>query len=191
MGLYKRNDSDVWWMCFVVDGRQYRRSTETADERLARKILGKVESQVVEGKWFDIDVAKKRTFDEMMEVYFTKISDKPSTLSRKEDALTHLKGFFADLTLDNITSDLVDDYKKKRRDDEKAADSTILNEVRLLSHAFNSVKWSKINPVKDAKRIKLQAGMVDRWLTPQEEAKLLPKTAGKLDGELQDIVVLN
>jgi integrase len=190
MGLYRRHDSDVWWMSFIANGRQYRQSTETNDKKLATAILSKVKTAIIEGKWFEIDEAQRRTFDEMMEVYFAKISDKPSTLSRKEDALPHLKDFFSGLTLSNITADLVDDYKKKRLDDE-AADSTILNEVRLLSHAFNTVKWAKANPVKDAKRIGLEAGQIDRWLTPEEEAILLQKTRGKLNGELEDIVILD
>ena len=50
MGLYRRKDSDIWWMCFVGGGRQYRRSTETTDKRLAEKVLAKVQTEVVEGK---------------------------------------------------------------------------------------------------------------------------------------------
>jgi integrase len=194
MGLYRRKRngkvSPILWMSFTVDGKQYRRSTETTDEKQADAIYSKVKVQIVEGKWFDIDQAKNRTFDELMETYFTKISDKHSTLSRKKDALPHLKEVFAGLTLDNITSSSVDDYKKKRLD-EGAADSTILNEVRLLSHAFNTVQWSRSNPVKYAKRIRLEAEQIDRWLTAKEEAKLLPKTEGKLNGALEDIVILD
>lgn len=191
MGLYKRKDSDVWWMCFIAGGRQYRRSTETADKKLAEKVLAKVQTQIVEGKWFEVDEAKTRTFDEMMEVYFTKISDKPSTLERKNGALPHLKEFFRGRTIDSITSDLVDDYKKRRRDKDGAADSTILNEVRLLSHAFNTVRWARENPVGGAKRIRLKAGEIDRWLTPEEELALLPMTEGRLYNDLTDIVVLD
>lgn len=190
MGLYRRKDSKVWWMRFAVNGQQYRRSTETTDEKLARKILAKVETLIIEGKWFDIEEARRRTFDEMMEVYFSKIVDKSSTLERKKDALPHLNSFFSGLPLSSITSDLVDDYKKKRLD-EGAADSTILNEVRLLSHAFNTVKWSRTNPIKDAKRIMLKAGEIDRWLTREEEEKLLCSAQGKLNDQLPDIIVLD
>jgi len=194
MGLYrrkeKRKESPIWWMCFVVNGKQYRRSTDTDDEKLAGKIFAKVQTQIVEGKWFDIDQTKNRTFDEMMEVYFSKIRDKQSTLERKKDALQHLEKFFGGWSLDKITAESVDDYKQARLD-EGAADSTILNEVRLLGHAFNTVKWARSNPVRDAKRIKLKAGRIDRWLTLEEEAKLLPKTKDKLNGELEDIVILD
>ena len=190
MGLYRRHDSDVWWMSFVADGRQYRKSTETNDKKLAAAIVAKIKTEIIEGKWFDMEETRGRAFDEMMEVYFSKISDKASTLERKHDALSHLEKFFRGKTLDRITTEAVDDYKLRRLD-EGAADSTILNEVRLLSHAFNTVKWSKSNPVRDAKRIRLEAGQIDRWLTLEEERKLLPRTKGKLNGELEDIVVLD
>jgi hypothetical protein len=81
----------------------------------------------------------------MMEEYFSLIDDKPSTLSRKEDAFSHLEEFFGGFTLNRITSNLVYSYKKKRRHG-GAADSTILNEVRLLSHAFNTAGWTRENP---------------------------------------------
>jgi hypothetical protein len=42
------------------------------------------------GTWYDIDESKTRTFDDMMEEYFSMIDDKPSTIERKEDAFVHL-----------------------------------------------------------------------------------------------------
>ena len=52
MGLYRRKDSKIRWMSFSVNGKQYQRSTETKDERLAESILAKVKTQIIEGKWF-------------------------------------------------------------------------------------------------------------------------------------------
>jgi hypothetical protein len=40
MGLLKRNK--VWWMSFMYQGRQVRRTTGTTDKRLAESILCKV-----------------------------------------------------------------------------------------------------------------------------------------------------
>jgi hypothetical protein len=48
MGLYRRKDSDVWWMSFVVNGVQYRRSTDTEDDKLAEDIFAKVRTQIKE-----------------------------------------------------------------------------------------------------------------------------------------------
>ena len=46
MGLFRRNK--VWWMTFIHQGQQVRRSTGTTDKRLAEAILGKVRVKIVE-----------------------------------------------------------------------------------------------------------------------------------------------
>ena len=51
MGLVKRGTT--WWMSFMYQGQQVRRSTETADKRLAEAILGKIKVQIVEGRFFE------------------------------------------------------------------------------------------------------------------------------------------
>jgi len=48
MGLYKRGS--VWGMSFNCQGRQIRRSTETADKKLAQRSLDKVKGEIAEGK---------------------------------------------------------------------------------------------------------------------------------------------
>ena len=51
MGLLKRNK--VWWMSFMYQGRQVRRTTGTTDKRLAESILCKVKVQIAEGRFFE------------------------------------------------------------------------------------------------------------------------------------------
>ena len=67
MGLFKRNK--VWWMTFVYQGRQIRRSTECTDRRLAEAVLGKIKVKLVEGRYFDRLEEQERTFEEMVERY--------------------------------------------------------------------------------------------------------------------------
>jgi len=188
MGLFKRRNT--WWMSFQNEGGiRERRSTGISNKKLAEAIYSKVITEIKEGEWFKNSKAKIKTFDEMMEVYFTKINDRQSTLERKEGARPHLEQFFSGLTLNKIKSDLVDDYKQSRLAT-GAAHSTIINELNLLSHAFNTLKWCK-NPVREAKRIKLKARKVERWLLPEEETKLLAATKDKLNGDLEDIIILD
>ena len=67
MGLVKRGE--MWWMSFVYEGRQVRRSTGTSDKRLAEAILGKIRAQIVEGRFFEKPKEESHTFDELMERY--------------------------------------------------------------------------------------------------------------------------
>ncbi len=99
MGLYRRKDSRTWWMSFSVNGRLYRRSTETTDRKLAGKIYGKIQTQITEGKWFDVDEAGLRTFDEMMEKYleeYSKLNNAESTYEKNMSLLKHLNRKFSD-----------------------------------------------------------------------------------------------
>ena len=50
------------WMSFSFNNKQHRRSTGTADKKLAELILAKARVQVVEGKWFE---EKEEAFDEL------------------------------------------------------------------------------------------------------------------------------
>ncbi|MBI5741149.1 MAG: hypothetical protein HZA16_10565 [Nitrospirae bacterium] len=65
MGLYRRKDSSIYWMSFTVDGRMFRQSTGTDNRKLAEAILGKVKTQIIEGKWFDKAVESQITFREL------------------------------------------------------------------------------------------------------------------------------
>jgi integrase len=171
-------------------GIRVRKSTETSNKKLAENILAKNMTEVAEGRWFENAVAKTKTFDEMMAKYFQSIRNKRSTLERKEDALPHLRAFFSGFKLIAINPGKVDAYKKWRLD-AGAADSTVRNEVNLLSNAFNVVRWRKDNPVREAKTVKLDPQPVHRYLHREEEELLVQETIGRLNGDLTDIVFLD
>ncbi|MBI3599932.1 MAG: hypothetical protein HY097_04740 [Nitrospinae bacterium] len=54
---------------FCVNKRQYKISTGTEDRKMAEAIMGKIKTQVIEGKWFEVDEAKQHTFNELMEKF--------------------------------------------------------------------------------------------------------------------------
>lgn len=200
MGLYRRKDSKgkskIFWMSFTVNGKQYQRSTETSDEKAAQRIWAKVQVQIAEGKFFDIDESRKRTFDEMMVKYLeehSKVHKAISSYKKDKDLLAHLNGTFSGLSLNQITPRLLNEYKTMRLA-EKAAPATVRNELRLLSNAFNiSIRqweWCKENPVSKISFKDLKARTIDRWLTGEEERRLMAVAEGKLHGQLPDIITV-
>lgn len=192
--MFKRKKSKFWWFSFTINGRVVQKSSGTEDKRLAEAVLGKIKTQIVEEKYFDLDKARKYSFEDLMEKYFTEhapIHKEESSIQRDKDSYAHLKQVFSGLTLDKITSSLVIDYRNKRLA-EKAAHSTILNELGLLRNAFNiSIrhwKWCRENPVSQVK-LGLKARHIDRWLTFEEEKKLLQSSKGHLNNQLSDIII--
>ena len=186
MGLFKRHM--FWWMTFTYQGRQVRRSTGTADKRLAEAILGKVRVKIVEGRFFDTLEEKERTFNEMMDRYLLErsITKAPASHRRDEQCLTHLRPVFGALKLADVSPKLLAAYKAQRR--QKAKPATVNKELGLVRHAFNVAirewEWCRDNPMQKVCMEKVRNER-DRWLVPDEEARLL---AHSVDW-LQDIIV--
>ncbi len=65
MGLYKRSDSDVWWMSVIVNGKRHRASTETSNKKTAQRIYNRAADLAAEGKWLGIQVeGEEHTIEE-------------------------------------------------------------------------------------------------------------------------------
>ena len=176
MALFRRGR--VWWMGFSYHGKQVRRSTEVTDKKLAEKIYHKVMVQIAEGKWYPPEAGADKTVRELLERYLTDYSapnKAPTTHHSDKSRAQHLIRAFGDLTLREMRPSLIAAHKSKRRTDGAAA-KTINNELTLLSHAFQfAVKeweWVAENPVHKVSKEKVR-NLIERWLTPEEEARLL------------------
>jgi integrase len=189
MGLYMRGQ--VWWMTFVYQGRQMRKSTETTSKTLAKKIFDKVKGQIAEGKWFESLPGKDTTFAEMMDKYFEEFSmleKMPSSIKRDRSIIKNLKAVFGKKYVVDIQTKDVNAYKTKRRKVDKVSKRTVNYELIVMGHAYNLAinewQWVRVNPVKNVKKFKVK-NKIERWLSPEEEASLMKVCAGWL----KDIIV--
>ena len=174
MGLYKRGS--VWWMSFVYKGKQYRKSTETDDRKLAQKINDKIRGQIAEGKWFDVSEEEERTFRELMDRYMTEHSKlKKRSWKRDDVSLSHLLPFFGDQILKGVTPELISQYKNQRLK-EGAKPATLNGELSLMRHAFNLAlrewDWVKENPCCRVK-MERENNERERVIGYDEEERLL------------------
>ena len=193
MGLFRRTGSAVWWMSFCAGGTRYRQSTGTANRKVAEKILGKIEAQIVEGKWFDVVKARQYTFEDMMDRFMAEHAPtkEPATQKLYLNHLAHLRPFFSGMTLDKIDTDAILQYVQHRRS-EVCRPGTRNRELAMLSKAFNLArlwKWTKENPCQLVKREK-EDNEIGRCLTDEEEDKLLEACKGFLGGQLYEMVVV-
>ncbi len=175
MGLIKRNK--VWWMNFVCQGRQVRRSTGTTDKRLADAILAKIKVQIAEGRYFETREEQERTFGEMMDRYLKEraVLKAPKSHLRDRQALNHLLPVFGERVLAEVAPKLLAGYKAQRRI-EGAAPATVNKELQLVRHAFNVAmrewEWCRENPMHRVSMERVH-NEIDRWLTTDEEQRLL------------------
>ena len=173
MGLVKRGK--YWCMRFTYHGRQVRRSTGTADRRLAEAILGQVRVKMVEGRFFETLEEKTRTFEELMTRYLAEHAVKKSAPRHDHGFAKKLTAFFGGRTLAEITPKLIVEYKNQRY----AAGlkpASLNRELAMLKKAFNLAikewEWCRENPVSRVSMDR-ENNKRDRWLSVEEEARLL------------------
>jgi integrase len=176
MALFKRGR--VWWMSFMYDGRQVRRSTEVTDKDLALRIYHKVLGQIAEGKWFERLPGDEKSVRELLERYLAEYSapNKACNTHRRDKSLmAHLTQALGSVTLTRLRPAMIAEYKGQRRA-EKAAPKTINDELTLLSHAYKLAmqewEWVTSNPVQRVSREKVR-NHIERWLSADEEKRLL------------------
>jgi integrase len=177
MGLFRRSQSKCWWMSFIANGKQYQKSTGTKDRHQAERIYAKIQTQIVEDKFFESDLAKQHTLSELMDRYMLEVvSHKaPRTQETNKVQIAHLLSFFGDITLDKVTPESISRYRSKRLADGVKL-QTIRYELIILSHAFNIAvrewQWVRLNPMKFIKMPR-QENKIERWLTHEEQEKVL------------------
>ena len=174
MGLYKPKGCKVWWVSFVYQGRQVRRSTETRDKRLAEKIYSKLHTQIAEDKWFDADEGKRRTFLELAQKYEDTDFKELKGWYSVRSYLKGLKEFFGPYKLSEINPALIDDFKQMRKA-KGVKPATINRQLNIFKRIFNLARkrwmWIKhVPPIEmEAKADKKRV----RHLSFEEYHKLL------------------
>lgn len=168
MGLYRRGE--IYWFQLTFEGRRIQESLHTNNKKMAEKLYAKAMTEIIEGRYFEQNLAKSTTFDQMAKKYLEEHEH-----SRDVHTLKKLKAAFADMMLSEITTRRVAEYRRDRL--KKAKPATIYQELALLRRMFNVAikewEWFKDNPVSRLSFAVGNKNARDRWLTPEEEKTLL------------------
>lgn len=182
MGLYKRKDSQYYWMSFRINGRNIAFSTKTKNKKLAEHIHAKRLVEMTEGVSNVHNVtyiAETATMNEVFERYLKEVSPllSPTSHVRNMQIIKKLKPVFGKYMVSEVTTAIVSRYKASllEKDFSKA---TILKELNLLKRIFNIAiqEWElcKTNPVLNVSRT---LGKTDihrvRYLLPGELQRLM------------------
>jgi len=166
------------WNRHNVNGKRYRRSTDTTNKKLAEQIYAKVIVETTRGLWFGLKEGEDKTFQDLSEKYMKEHSlynKKPSSHKRDKILFDRLNEFFGEKSLTEISPKDIHAYKMKRRND-GVAPKTINNELILMGHAFNLAmkqwEWVDSNPVARVPKERV-FNVQERWLTREEEKRLL------------------
>jgi integrase len=179
MQLYKRSDSAKWWVSWSdQDGKRHRRSTGVANKKLAEALAAKwVKDGFLEehfGKKPDV------SFSEALLRYAkTHKRDHPRTFERvTRYRLKHFQEQFKGMILSDFTLPVVQDFMDERF--ETVSQGTVQKDAALLKAILNKAHREGLidTPPRFPKFKTLKHRT--RWLTLEEEEKLINKSAPHL-----------
>jgi integrase len=172
MAIFKKNDN--WYIDYYVNKRR-KREKIGPNKRLAEKVLYKRLTESAENKFLDIKKVELILFRDMADEYMSKYSI-INKRSHKRDltSIRNLNSFMGDKYLSEITSEIIEEYKKLRLNQERTK-ATINRELSCLKHIFTkAIEWKKIyhDPTKGVKTFKENNARV-RFLEKDEIKKLM------------------
>ena len=186
MGLYKRKDSQFWWMAYTAGGEHRCESTKTSSKDLAKKIWKQREAEIVLGRFKVGWPGDRMTFAELCEEFFRSHS---STLSAKSQEnhqvfMKNLRGYWGDRKLTGIDERAVVEYRNyrhrqplKRDPNRTVKGATVNRELACLHCIFQYAlkrKYIGENPAADVKFFdERHERPSKRMLTADEEHRIL------------------
>ena len=134
--VYQRPDSPVWWIKYSRNGKPYRESAKTTNQRKAENVLKTRLAEIATGTFIGPQAERVRVedlADDFLREY--RINGRKSL----DDAQTrwdlHLKPFFGVLRAKDVTSDLIARYVDARQRQE-AKNATINRELAVLKRMY-------------------------------------------------------
>jgi integrase len=138
--IYQRGS--IYWIKYYRNGKPYQESTHTDQETEAEKLLKIREGEIAHGGIPGIYYDRVR-FDEIAEDFFTdyEVNQKKS-LPKVRIYVKHLRDFFGNVRVTEITTAKIKQYMKKRMEIRKKP-ATINCELSALSYMFTLAKRSR------------------------------------------------
>ena len=132
--VWKRGE--IWYIDFRYRGRRIVRSIGPSKKE-AEKTLREIKKGIKESRFIPPSKPSQVRFFQIADDFlrYAKLNKNPSGYQRDCFIIRHFKAFFGDIPVGQITPDLVEKYKEKRK--KKSQASTINLELDRLKTIFN------------------------------------------------------
>ncbi len=170
-GIYRREDSNYWWIDVVLpDGRRIRQSAKTESRQQAVALVAKFKAEAFKESAFGIK--QRRSWQEAV-VRYIALKSNLRSIEDVRRICRKLDPVLGNLRLDQINGDVVCKVieHEQAKGNRVATVNRYLALMRcLLRTARDEWQWIDVMP-----KIRLLRGEVerDRWLTREEAAKLI------------------
>jgi integrase len=108
--VYRRGK--IWWMAYMVDGRQRCESSGTTNKRVAQKILNMRLAEIIEGR-FRLPKTNPPELEQFSEEFLDSIRHQ-NTRKRYASSVSNLQAHFGDAKLTEISAERIDEFKDSR-----------------------------------------------------------------------------
>ena len=131
----ERRTASTWWIQYFVRGTRFRESSNSRNRGEAESLLQQRLEAAAEGKQ-PAPPAQKAKFEDLAKLLLDEYrTSGRRSIGRVEDAIAHLQGFFAGARANEIGSEQIGRYIR-RRQVEDGAPATINRELSALRRAF-------------------------------------------------------
>lgn len=178
--LFKRGKT--WYIDYYdPNGKRIRKGVSKYKET-ALLALKKVEIDIAEGKYLDVQRSNPITFKAFAEKFRRKhIRRRNKSARNQEYLLDQIAGHFGKRMLHEITANDIDAYLETRQEARSA--STVNSDLTMLKSIYNRAnEWGDLvgyNPARDIKKLK-ENNERCRYLTEEEQCRLLSACSGVL-----------
>jgi integrase len=190
MGVYRREDKlrngktrkgKIWWICYVVAGRQVRESSHSTNKRVARNLLAIRQAQVLEGR-MQLPKSKPPKFEEWAKKVLGEVPH-PSTKERYTYSTDHLLARFKGARLNQITADSIEEFKQERLA-EGVRGATVNRDLAVLRRMLTLAKKRRLigqNPFGEVEFLEeRKQRRQPHILTFEEQERLVAAAAPRL-----------
>ncbi len=179
MQLYKRKDSSSWWVSWSdQDGKRFRRSSGTADRKLAEALA----ASWIKEDFMEVNFGKKPdlAFSEVLLRYAQALKrDSPSHFMKNNRyRIKFLAERFKDYQVSDMTYRAIQEFVDERL--ETVSSGMALKDVAYIKAAINKARREELTDfVPNFPRIRPSRPR-NRWLTHEEEERLTQAAASHL-----------
>jgi integrase len=178
MGVYRRRyrgkKGRIWWINYVVGGRQKRESSGSKSRRVAEKILALKKTQALEGR-LGLPKSHVPRIGDWVKRFLALISH-AKTKSRYQSSINNvLRHFGQNVRLSEITPEMIFDFQQKRIE-EGVGKATVNRDIATLSSAMTRARKLRLithNPCVDVGKLnERRERRQSKPLTYEEEARI-------------------
>jgi len=179
-GLFRRRGSPFWWIRYAdPNGRIVRVSTGTTEKTLAKKVLAKKKTLVVEGKHLDKKKVPKTTFYQLCDQYW-ELEGQHKRMKGLSHMLEIWKKAFSNTPVRELNQQKVERFLVDKMTDRKWSSATRNRHLTMLKAMFNKgLGWGLVvdNPAIGIKKLR-ENGARTRFLDQSEINCLLGSASG-------------